>query len=86
MSDRYADLNVFLSNMKPLCTHARTQTHAHTGAAALGTALLGPNIALAGGIDAKPDIDWYQPVSVTDQQYSGEEWTGPVWAAPEGEM
>ena len=56
--------------------------------AALGTALLGPDAALA-GLDGQPEIDWYRPESAVKEdftsKYTGEEWKGPVWPAPADE-
>ena len=77
-----------------LCPPARARARAAsrprrpTGAAALGTALLGPDAALA-GIDGQPEVDWYRPESAVKEdftsKYTGQEWKGPVWPSPEDE-
>jgi len=82
-----ADRNMEIGRPRPSHTQKAESHISFTAAAALLK-----DVFLRCGVDC----EWqhrdllrphyrYRPESVTNGKYSGQEWTGPVWAAPEGE-
>jgi len=67
--------------------HSRRQ---FIGRFAASLALAGVTVApsdkaSAQNMDGGPEVNWYRPPSVTNGNYTGLEWQGPVWKKPEGE-